>query len=383
MHKTDRLERIHDVVNGIREKKIPEIEKSKKIEKFFDRYFLQYKNQINFLMGGMIDDNFKTAHDAQHKAIQYFSSYNWISGDNSDVQEKFTPLNILGKKIGLVHSDTITSSMIQKYTNEIMFILWDLGRNIDRENMELAFYDTLTGISNRAGLIRSANAMCHEDELVSVVWLDLDYFKKINDELWHDAGDEALKFFAKRLSDFMKYKYWEVWKNTWNVPFYGRYWWEEFLIVLPWLDSTEAMSVAREFVAWIRKESITLVNSKNHKKIIKTINISAWVATHDPKKPYKRALNSYIKSKKSWWPSFPLFLWLIMQHADVALMLSKIYGRDRATHFWEEVSIPDNIRKWQEFKKKLEDRLRWVDDIDEISKITNALLEELEIKISI
>lgn len=59
------------------------------------------------------------------------------------------------------------------------------------------------------------------------------------------------------------------------------------------------MSVAREFVAWIRKEPITLMNSKNHKKVIKTINISAGVATHDPKKPYRRALNSYLKSKKS------------------------------------------------------------------------------------
>ena len=66
-----------------------------------------------------------------------------------------------------------------------------------------------------------------------------------------------------------------------------------------------------------------------------------------------------------------------MQHADVALMLSKIYGRNRATHFWEEVSIPDNIAKWQKFKKELEDHLRWVDDIDEI---LNTILRELEKK---
>jgi len=59
------------------------------------------------------------------------------------------------------------------------------------------------------------------------------------------------------------------------------------------------MSVAREFVDWIRKEPVTLMNSKNNKEVIKTIKISAGVATHDPKKPYLRMLNKYKKSQKS------------------------------------------------------------------------------------
>jgi len=91
-----------------------------------------------------------------------------------------------------------------------MEIYSDLALHEAETKNELVHYDPLTGISNRLGLIKDANERCHQDELVSAIGLDLDYFKKINDELGHNAGDEALRFFARRLSEFIRYKYGNV-----------------------------------------------------------------------------------------------------------------------------------------------------------------------------
>lgn len=72
----------------------------------------------------------------------------------------------------------------------------------------LAFHDTLTGVANRAllmdrlhsGLARAAR----QKKMLGLVFLDLDYFKWINDTLGHAAGDEVLKRIALRLKDAVR-----------------------------------------------------------------------------------------------------------------------------------------------------------------------------------
>jgi len=67
----------------------------------------------------------------------------------------------------------------------------------------LAFYDTLTGLPNRQSFMASlseAVADCEENSgWFSVLYLDLDNFKRINDSLGHTIGDELLKTVSKRI----------------------------------------------------------------------------------------------------------------------------------------------------------------------------------------
>jgi diguanylate cyclase (GGDEF)-like protein len=68
----------------------------------------------------------------------------------------------------------------------------------------LAHYDTLTGLANRALLTEQMAILLHqanrEGKKMALLFLDLDGFKPINDEFGHDAGDQLLKVFAKRIS---------------------------------------------------------------------------------------------------------------------------------------------------------------------------------------
>ncbi len=86
-------------------------------------------------------------------------------------------------------------------------LLRDLGRMVEDEiaALTLATVDELTGLSNRRGfqaVASKALAVCDRAERpATLLYLDLDRFKQINDELGHEAGDRALVEMAWLLVD--------------------------------------------------------------------------------------------------------------------------------------------------------------------------------------
>ena len=98
---------------------------------------------------------------------------------------------------------------------------------------ELAELDELTGSSNRRCIMRML-----EEEIVragrsgspcSIALIDLDWFKRINDAYGHPTGDEVLRTFSITM-----------FANIRSVDRFGRYGGEEFLLVLPDMDTNSA-----------------------------------------------------------------------------------------------------------------------------------------------
>ena len=97
------------------------------------------------------------------------------------------------------------------------------------QRMEMAVIDPLTGIYNRrymeshlGTLIKAAG---NRGKSLSVLVIDIDYFKAVNDTHGHDVGDRVLKEFARRLTD-----------NIRRADLICRYGGEEFIVVMPDTD---------------------------------------------------------------------------------------------------------------------------------------------------
>lgn len=118
--------------------------------------------------------------------------------------------------------------------------IYPATRNID-ELAESATTDELTGLPNRRRIMADAARLAVMDGKRAVAMLDVDYFKQVNDELGHQAGDEVLKSVALRLSSALP-----------DGADIGRIGGEEFLILLPGLGAGEAERIAERLRQTIR-----------------------------------------------------------------------------------------------------------------------------------
>src|SRR5580700_11532905 len=105
----------------------------------------------------------------------------------------------------------------------------DLQQKLVSANDALHFaasHDFLTGAWNRAEILafmqRELARARRDNTPVGIVLLDVDHFKKVNDEFGHEAGDSVLKEITKRLSASLR-----------EYDGIGRYGGEEFLLVIP------------------------------------------------------------------------------------------------------------------------------------------------------
>jgi diguanylate cyclase (GGDEF)-like protein len=94
--------------------------------------------------------------------------------------------------------------------------------------------DSLTGLFNRRYTMSFLQNACGSSyPKLSILLLDIDYFKQINDTFGHQTGDKVLQRFADLLTGLHS-----------EPAFIGRYGGDEFVIVLPQTDMTEACLVA-------------------------------------------------------------------------------------------------------------------------------------------
>lgn len=159
----------------------------------------------------------------------------------------------------------------------------------------LAHIDPLTEVWNRRYLEelaqREFTRAKRYERLFSVLMLDIDYFKKINDTYGHAIGDEALKHLVKVTLN-----------NLRKTDYLGRFGGEEFIAILPETDRVTAWDVAERLRQAIAD---TLVP---HPTDIIQIAVSIGVATYHPS---DREFNN------------------ILSRSDKALYEAKKQGRNR------------------------------------------------------
>jgi two-component system cell cycle response regulator len=117
-----------------------------------------------------------------------------------------------------------------------------------RKQEDAARTDGLTGIANKRSLLETLEMHFElsrrREDTLSVVILDIDHFKKVNDTFGHDAGDIVLKDLAARLQDGALRR----------ADMLGRFGGEEFVVVLPSASLEQAVMVAERVRVAVAKE---------------------------------------------------------------------------------------------------------------------------------
>jgi diguanylate cyclase (GGDEF)-like protein len=107
----------------------------------------------------------------------------------------------------------------------------------EHENRRLAQHDLLTGLPNRVMKLKRFDELLREPSALTVLCLDLDGFKEINDNFGHAVGDAVLIAVAGRLRASVR-----------DVDFLCRIGGDEFVILLPAISPDEAATVARRII---------------------------------------------------------------------------------------------------------------------------------------
>ncbi len=177
---------------------------------------------------------------------------------------------------------------------------------VNRILEHLSSHDGLTGIPNRRSfdevLDKEWKRAIRSSEKISIMLIDIDFFKNFNDIHGHIMGDSALKLVAKTISKTIKRP----------GDFVARYGGEEFIVVLPNTDSKGAFELAE----LIRKniESVGIIDESS--KISKVLTVSIGVTTEEPN------TKSNLEN--------------ILEDADFALYESKKNGRNMTSLYAQE-----------------------------------------------
>jgi diguanylate cyclase (GGDEF)-like protein len=143
--------------------------------------------------------------------------------------------------------------LMKEYQDELSEINVMLqNKNVEYEN--IASTDALTGLYNRYKFsqlyISSYTSMVQRHNDMSLILMDIDYFKKVNDIYGHNAGDKTLVQVSHTLLKTLR-----------NIDVVCRWGGEEFLILLPTADMEHAISIAQKLRKAIEELTIDIVGS--------------------------------------------------------------------------------------------------------------------------
>ncbi len=167
----------------------------------------------------------------------------------------------------------------------------DRLRHNYHRSMELAVTDSLTGLYNRRYMKNHLDALLQRANMdykpVSVLIMDIDYFKNVNDSYGHDVGDDVIKGFASRIG-----------KSVRGVDLACRYGGEEFVVVMPDTDLAVASSVSERLRRQIADQTFKDAKGTYELAITCSIGVTVSREQEDSDSLLKRADEALYAAKR-------------------------------------------------------------------------------------
>lgn len=199
-------------------------------------------------------------HEADYRALTKDGNYVWIR----DV------VHVVRKENGEVESligFMFDISERKKTEQELI--------KLQKELEELSFKDGLTGVANRRmfdSVIETEWLKARQNKQpLSLIIIDIDFFKEYNDFYGHLQGDDCLKQVAETLNNV----------KARSRDFFGRFGGEEFIMLLPEADENAAWSIAERCRKALFKKQIPHEQSKVSQLLTISLGVSTMIPSHD------------------------------------------------------------------------------------------------------
>ncbi|CAI8823663.1 Uncharacterized signaling protein PA3311 [Pseudomonas sp. IT-P291] len=242
------------------------------------------------------------------------------TGDHSQLQLALTVAVMTLLIIGSSISAALADKKLQRKDHDLQRVNSLLGQldQARRSLQQVAHYDALTNLINRRGfnqvfaekLIEKTN----KGGMLAVMFLDIDHFKRINDSLGHDAGDELLKVLAGHIKNSVRS----------HEDVVARFGGDEFCLLIDLHDREEARQMAQRIMLKM-KEPIELAG----RRMVMTTSIGISLFPEDGKTCEE-----------------------LLKNADLALYQSKGGGRNGLSFF------SANLKTRATLELQLEEELR-------------------------
>jgi two-component system, cell cycle response regulator len=160
------------------------------------------------------------------------------------------------------------------------------------QSMEAAIIDPLTGLHNRrymqSHLTQLTNLGVTQATPFSLMILDIDFFKAVNDNWGHDAGDDVLKEFSKRIL-----------KSIRGIDMACRSGGEEFVVLMPDTEKHIAQIVAERIRQKIERNPFPIYGGKKMISVTVSVGVTGYHAGHTTADALmKKADEALYKAKK-------------------------------------------------------------------------------------
>jgi len=255
-----------------------------------------------YAMGGNVAENGFIYEKDQEKVAAAVRGH--FSGTLQHVKLEF---RIKRRDGALIWVETNCSTILDPHTDQptdIIFTMRDINQKkiLEAQLEALARKDGLTGIANRRSFDESLEKEWHralgEHNALSLLIIDIDYFKAFNDANGHQAGDDCLRTVAVAISECA----------TQEDELTARYGGEEFVVILPRTDYNRAVAAGERIRAAIEALAVPHPGSEADNVVTVSVGVATVMA----------ASGGTIEMPHG-----------LLQAADTALYKAKAGGRNR------------------------------------------------------
>ncbi|NFG60765.1 GGDEF domain-containing protein [Clostridium sp. CMCC3677] len=208
----------------------------------------------------------------ENEHIKYVRKFNVNKYKKVPYSILYIPIIIKNKSIGVI---SVQSYRKNAYTrnelNELKILSSYIAIALQNGKIfnaveHFAKYDSLTGMLNRNVILTQGedilNNRLETKDKFSIIMIDVDYFKKINDNYGHDIGDIVLRDVSAIIKSEIR-----------NTDSLGRYGGEEFLVLLPNINLEEAKKIADRIRKSVENYKYYYLTSKKHNRVTLSLGV--------------------------------------------------------------------------------------------------------------